>query len=233
MGRRSSEFAALATRDEHALALACITGVETAGIRAIMHSCGDPLTTTFFDQVTLWSAVERSKRRFAPGRLSTDQTPFLRALWSLRMIRCDPTSGERLVSRCTCGRPLWWASMHELLECGFCGQDIRSIPAAVGTSDEIDASQFWASIYSSNASKRLEARANLAPALKECDPVQLLKIAEFLGTINECPSVKRMERGTLDLKKKWPQSGHRLVAWRRSCVERTMLRFVAQNTGFS
>jgi hypothetical protein len=228
IGRGSSEFAALATRDEHAMALGCVTGLGAAGIRAIMHSCGAPLTTTFFDQLTLWSALERSKRRFAPGRLATDQTPFLRALWSLRMIRCDPTSGERLVSRCTCGQPLWWASMHELLECGSCGQDIRSIPAAVGTSDEIEVSRFWASIYSSKASKRIEARSILEPALKDCDPVQLLNIAEFLGTVDEFASDRRIESGTLILKA-WPQSGHRLAAWRRGCVERTMLGFLSQS----
>jgi TniQ len=228
IGRGSSEFAALATRDEHALALGCVTGFGAAGIGAMMHSCGDPVTTAFFDQLIPWSALERSKRRIAPGRLATDRAPFLRALWSLRMISCDPTSGERLVNRCTCGQPLWWSGMHELLECGSCGQDIRLIPAAVGTSDEIEVSRFWASIYSFKASKRIEARSMLDPALKDCDSVQLLNIAEFLGTVDEFASDRSVESGTLILKG-WPQSGHHLAAWRRGSAERTMLGFLSQS----
>lgn len=227
IGRNPNEFAALARRDEHALALGRVTGFGAASIGAMMNSCGNAVTTSFFDQLIPWSALERSKRRVAPSRLSTDRTPFLRAQWSLRMISCDPTSGERLVNRCTCGEPLWWCTMHELLECGLCRQDVRSMPTVLGTSEEIEVSRFWASIYSFKAGKRSEVRCMLDPAVKDCDPVQLLNIAEFLGTVDEFGTAHNPVIGSLILKK-WPQSASHLVAWRRDAVERTILGFLVQ-----
>ena len=94
MGRDAGEFAALATRDEHALALECVTGVGAASIREMMHSGPDPALTTFFDQPIPWSSLERSKRRIAPGRLAKDQTPFLRALWSFSDSAVNPHPGS-------------------------------------------------------------------------------------------------------------------------------------------
>lgn len=74
VGRDPREFAALATRDEHALALEILTGMEAANIRLMMHSSKHPQTTNFFDQPIWWSALERTKRRIAPGRCRRDQS---------------------------------------------------------------------------------------------------------------------------------------------------------------
>ena len=225
MGRDAGEFAALATRDEHALALECVTGVGAASIREMMHSGPDPALTTFFDQPIPWSSLERSKRRIAPGRLAKDQTPFLRALWSIRAISCEPTSGERLVNRCTCGQPLWWSSMHRLLECDSCGADLRSIPTAMGTEEEIKVSRFWASMYSLKPRKRIEARSMLYPAVRDCDPAKLVQFAEFVGAIRELAPCGGLHTGTLILTG-LPQSVEQLsVSWRRA-VERAMVEFL-------
>jgi hypothetical protein len=222
MGRDAGEFAALAKRDEHALALECVTGVGAASIREMMHSGPDPALTTFFDQPIPWSSLERSKRRIAPGRLAKDQTPFLRALWSIRVISCDPTSGERLVDRCTCGQPLWWWSMYRFLECGACGRDVRSIPAALGTNEQIEVSRFWASMYSFKPQKRMEVRAMLHPDIRKCDVAKLLKFAEFLGELDSSARNRRLETGTLVLKG-LTQRIDRLSVIQRRAVERAIV----------
>jgi hypothetical protein len=221
VGRDSREFAALATRDEHALALGRVTGRGAAAIRAMMHSGIDPAVTTFFDQPIPWSALERSKRRIAPGRLTKDQAPFLRALWSIRVISCDPTSRERLIDRCTCGKPLWWRSMHRLLECDACGRDLRSIPAAPGSDEQIEVSRFWASIYSFKPRKRMEARSMLSPEVRNCDAAKLLKFAEFLGEFDESARRRRLESGTVVLKRLAQTIDH-LSASQRRAVERAI-----------
>jgi hypothetical protein len=222
MGRDAREFAALATRDEHAHALECVTGVGAASIREMMHSGPDPALTTFFDQPIPWSSLERSKRRIAPGRLAKDQTPFLRALWSIRVISCEPTSGERLVNRCTCGQPLWWSSMHHMLECAACGEDLRSIPAVLGTNEEIDVSRFWASMYSLKARKRMEARAMLYPEIRNFDPARLLKFAGCLGELDGAARRPRIESGTLVLAR-LAQTINHLSESQRRAVERAIL----------
>lgn len=232
IGRDSREFAALATRDEHALALGCVTGTGAAAMLEMMHSCVDPKTTTFFGQTIPWSALERSKRRISPGRLAADRAPFLRAIWSVRAVSCDPTTGERLVSCCSCGQPLWWWNMNDFMECGACMQDIRSIPTARGTSDELEVSRFWASIYSFKTHRRIEARSTLDPAVRDCDPAVLLHVAEFLGTL-DAPSMNRtIEKGTLILKG-WPQSIRGLAVDRRGAVERAVYDLLSSNRRFS
>jgi hypothetical protein len=226
IGRGSAEFAALATRDEHALALECVTGVGAASIRQMMHSGPDPALTTFFDQPIPWSSLERSKRRLAPGRLAKDQTPFFRALWSIRVISCEPASGERLVNRCTCGRSLWWSSMHRLLECDSCGTDLRSISTAMGTDEEIKVSRFWASMYSLKPHKRIEARTMLYPAVRNCDPAKLMQFVEFVGAIRELAPHGGLNAGTLILTG-LPHSAQQLsVNWRRA-VKRAMVEFLS------
>jgi hypothetical protein len=222
IGRDSKEFAALAARDEHALALGRVIGVGQTTIRRMMHSGADPAITTFFDQPIPWSALERSKRRMAPGRLTKDKVPFLRALWSIRVISCDPTSGERLVNRCTCGQPLWWRSMHRLLECEACGHDLRTIPAALGSEEQIEVSRFWASIYSFKPEKRMEARAMLDPEVRNSDAAKLLKLAECLGDLDDSGCRPRLGCGTLVLKRLAQTMGHLSESQRRA-VERAKM----------
>jgi hypothetical protein len=222
IGRDSKEFAALVTRDEHALALGCVTGVGETAIRTMMHSAANPAITTFFDQLIPWSALERSKRRVAPGRLTKDKEPFLRALWSIRVISCDPTSRERLVNRCTCGRPLWWRSMHRLLECNACGHDLRTVPAALGSDEQIEVSRFWASIYSFKPQRRMEARSMLDPEVRNFDATKLLKFAEFLGEFDGPAGHRRLESGTLVLKR-LAQTMNHLSASQRRAVERAIV----------
>src|ERR1700755_614888 len=62
LGRDSAEFAAIATRHEHVLALECVTGVGAVNIRQMIYSGPDRALTTFFDQSIPWYALERSKR---------------------------------------------------------------------------------------------------------------------------------------------------------------------------
>lgn len=221
VGRDSREFAALATRDEHAIALGCVTGRGTATIRAMMHSGIDPAVTTFFDQPIPWSALERGRRRIAPGQLAKGEAPFLRALWSLRVISCDPTSGERLIDRCTCGEPLWWRSMHELVKCNACGRDIRSIPAVRGSERQIEVSRFWASMYSFKPLKRMEARLKLYSPVRDFDPAQLIQLAKYLGSVEKLARPPSLESGTL-LLKGLPGSVDRVSPSWRPAVERTI-----------
>lgn len=224
VGRDSREFAALATRDEHAIALGCVTGRGTAIIRAMMHSGIDPAITAFFDQPIPWSALERGRRRIAPGQLKEGEVPFLRALWSIRVISCDPTSGERLVDCCPCGEPLWWRSMHRLLECSACGRDMRLVPAVLGSERQLEVSRFWASMYSFKPHKRLEVRSTLYSPIRDCDPARLMRLAEYLGSVEELADPLGLESGTL-LLKGLPESVKQVVSpsW-RSAVKQTIDR---------
>lgn len=226
VGRDSRDFATIATRNEHAIALGCVTGCGTATIRTMMHSGTDPAVTTFFDQPIPWSALERGRRRMAAGQLTKDEAPFLRALWSIRVISCDPTSGERLIDRCTCGDPLWWRSMHQLLECSACGRDIRSIPAVLGSERQVEVSRFWASMYSFKPQKRMEARSALYSPIRDCDPAQLMRLAEHLGSVQELARPLGLESGTL-LLKELPRSVDRVSPSLRSAIERTIDRIRA------
>ncbi len=226
VGRDSREFAALATRVEHAIALGCVTGCGTAIIRAMMHSEVDPAITTFFDQPIPWSALERGKRRIAPGQVTKGEVPFLRALWSIRVISCDPTSGERLIDRCPCGNPLWWRSMHHLLKCSACGQDIRLVPAVLGSERQIEVSRFWASMYSFQPRKRLEARSALYSPIRDCDPGRLMRLAEYLGSIEELAHPRGLDSGTLLLKGLPGSVDHLSFSW-RSAVKHTIDRIRA------
>jgi TniQ len=222
IGRDSREFAVLATRDEHALALGCVTGVGEAAIRIMMHAGVDPALTTFFDQPIPWWALERSKRRVAPSLLVKGKEPFLRALWSIRVISCDPTSGQRLVDRCTCGQPLWWRSMHRLLECNACGRNLGTIAAALGNDEQLEVSRFWASIYSLKHQKRMEARSMLDPEIRNCDAAKLLKFTEFLGELDKPAHRSRIETGTLVLKRLGQTIDH-LSEIQRRAVEQAIL----------
>ena len=116
--------------------------------------------------------------------------------------------------------------MHRLLECDSCGTDLRSIPTAVGTDEEIKVSRFWASMYSLKPRKRIEARSMLHPAVRDCDPAKLVQFAEFVGAIRELAPSGGLHTGTLILTG-LPQSvGQLSVSWRRA-VERAMVEFLA------
>ncbi|MBH5397257.1 TniQ family protein [Bradyrhizobium sp. CNPSo 4010] len=215
---KASEFASIASRTEHSLVISCLTDTSEDIIREMMHLDLSAEITTFGGQSIPSSALERSKRRFAPGHLSRDRTPFLRALWAIRPITCDPTSGERLVDRCPCGHPFWWRDAHELLNCTACRADIRSIPSTQGTDNEIEASRFWASLYSMKASRREEVRDSLAPVFKNWTAVELVRLIEIARRVM---GASDLTTGIL-LLKDWPKSVSSLHAPKRAALMRAV-----------
>ncbi len=72
-----------------------------------------------------WFVTDR--RRLAPGRLTEDQdSPWIRMLWQLRALPCDPETGELLIDRCECGAALLWAKAETVWGCQECGRDVRT-----------------------------------------------------------------------------------------------------------
>ncbi|MFG3593050.1 hypothetical protein [Bradyrhizobium sp. RDI18] len=112
--------------------------------------------------------------------------------------------------------------MYRLLECDACGRDLRSIPAALGTDEEIEVSRFWASMYSFKPWKRMEARLMLDPEVRNYDVAKLLKFAEFLGELDESARRPRIGGGTLVLKRLAQTMDHLPESQRRP-VERAIL----------
>jgi hypothetical protein len=121
--------------------------------------------------------------------------------------------------------------MYELLECGFCGTDVRSITTDVGTKEEVEVSRFWASIYSFKRSRRIEARSVLHPELRNWDSAKLLQFAEFLGELDESAPDRRLESGTQVLIR--PEAIHHLSASQRRAVNCAIFGLRSPETGYN
>jgi len=87
-----------------------------------------------------WLVTER--RRLAPARLIEDgDQPWIRILWQIGSLPCDPETGEMLVDRCDCGEPLWWARTEKVWQCIECGADVRQQSAKYVPSEIWDAAR--------------------------------------------------------------------------------------------
>jgi hypothetical protein len=92
-----------------------------------------------------WLVTDR--RRLAPARLNGDgDQPWIRMLWQIGSLPCDPETGEMLVDRCDCGEPLWWARTEKVWQCVKCEADVRHQAAKYMPSDIWDAARELAAL---------------------------------------------------------------------------------------
>lgn len=122
--------------------------------------------------------------------------------------------------------------MYELLECGFCGADTRSITTDIGTKEEVEVSRFWASIFSFKRSRRIEARSVLHPELRNWDAAKLLQFAEFLGELDESTPDRRLESGTQVLMR-LAETIHHLSASQRRAVNCAIFGLRSPETAYN
>jgi hypothetical protein len=140
----------------------------------------DNSTANFYGQPILTRFLETSRRRLAPSAFSTGGPGFHRAAWSLRLVSCDPDSGETLTDHCAvCGSDYWWSEVQAKLQCQRCRAPIGSTaPAQQGSPREIEASRFWASLYSADKEQVVRVRGRLSADIGSLRPDALINVAE-------------------------------------------------------
>lgn len=121
----------------------------------------DHNTVTFNGEVLGIDMVDFLRCRLAPSRTKGPKA-FLRHHWSVRLIDCDPTTGELLVDRCTCGRALLWATMTSFGKCSICRLPWHELPSKLAAEQNRRQARFWAGLLSAQPEVRNRARRQLA-----------------------------------------------------------------------
>lgn len=131
----------------------------------------DHKTVSFGDQVLGVEMVDLLKCRMAPTRMNARRA-FLRHRWQVRLLQCDPTTGEELVDRCTCGSTFLWATMTSFGSCSTCRLPWHALPSKVANKQKQEQTKFWAGLLSAKLEVRIEARRKLPHELVDstiCD----------------------------------------------------------------
>ncbi|MGH9604938.1 MAG: TniQ family protein [Terracidiphilus sp.] len=166
--------------------------------------------------------VETSRRRVAPGVLARDGgEPFVRTLWQIAALACDPESGEALRSRCwKCAHALTWQTANAICECP-CGADQRAAPARRVPQDVLVAAREIAGLFGHGPKPKVPAPFDKLP-----DPA-LFRLLGWFGYFSDLregaqlrPSETNAAKGYGALKR-WPASFDEVVvATLRDHVER-------------
>lgn len=203
VGRGPESFASLASLPEYALSIARTTGLPETDVCQMMHVATSADDVTVLG-VTIPSAqLDRTNRRFAPGKLKQDPVPFQRMRWSIRLISCDPSSGEILTHRCQCGASLQWWQTSKLLECTVCRGVVTDLPPRFATAEEMETSRFWSGLFSSRPEKNRSARAALPQEFRELITADLVRIASHLDAAGAGRPAPSLKTGTA-LMQAWP-----------------------------
>lgn len=159
------------------------------------------------------SWVETSRRRIAPGALARDgDEPYIRTLWQISALACDPDTGEALRSRCwNCSSGLTWQETRTIYECP-CGADQREAPVRRVPEDVLVNSQELAGFFGYGPSPRLPAPFSSLP-----EPA-LFHLLGWFGYFSELregaqlrPSAVNAARGYRAFKR-WPASFDAILA---------------------
>ncbi len=129
--------------------------LDQAQIRRLDHN-----TVTFGDEVLGVEMVDYLKCRMAPSQMK-GRKAFLRHRWQVRLLECDPTTGEELVDRCTCGSTFFWATMTRFGSCSTCRLPWHALPSKVANKEKQEQAKFWAGLLSAKLEVRTEARRKL------------------------------------------------------------------------
>jgi len=155
-----------------------------------------------------WLVADR--RRVAPGVLREDgNEPWVRSLWQLRALPCDPNTGERLIDTCVCGSPLFWSNALSVTGCQFCGADIsKSEPEYVSENDHKRVQEF-------SRLFRHPSRVTSLPApFDDVHDRTLFAAMSWLGTMNVDPQAMPQPEHAVsgyELLKEWPAGFDRLI----------------------
>ncbi|WP_187971629.1 TniQ family protein [Aquibium microcysteis] len=166
LGMGAQAWPAVLLSQVWALPLACATGVEESDIVARQLCWLSPHVVSMNGHATPRVMIDPIRLRFAPGRFASG-AGFHRNLWLVRGITCDPTTGERLREKCTCGHPQLWVTLRTPWKCCRCDQDLSEISPEVGTDEEIYRSRVWAGLLSAKPGVAQKSRKGLPPELQD------------------------------------------------------------------
>lgn len=203
IGRSRDLFASLASLPEYALSIARSTGLTESQILEMMHIDAG-CDTTLAGRTIPCSQLDRSHRRIAPARLRQDKIPFHRVLWSVRLLACDPSSGEMVVDRCTCGTRLVWWQAGSLTECSSCRALLTDLEPRYGSAEQIAVCRFWAGLFSSRPEVVAAARASLPPPFGRLSTADLIRAASHLDIVGSGKPTSSFGGGVA-LMQSWPK----------------------------
>lgn len=199
----------MVTRSREALSrLATIGSFDIDELISASWKATDRSVTVGLREIPLeWLVADR--RRTAPGILARDRDgAWIRSLWQVSALPCDPVSGECLIDTCACGSPMFWSNAKTVWGCQFCGADVRKrIPTFVPD----DLHQLVKEFSTLFQSQRV---VTLPPPFNGVQNRTLFAAMSWLGTMvkdeNGIPHAHHAVHG-YQLLKEWPGSFDRWV----------------------
>lgn len=235
--------AANALLDHNRLAEVFRLPVEEISKRCVSKT-GEPGFVNHFGSHVRADEIEYKRRRFAPAALGN--IPYMRALWSLKMVPCCTESWQYLIDICRCGNLQKWRNVVRVDRCDRCNRRLDLIEGVSVDPEFRDGLSFLLGLLDPDQKKNAAARSQLPVVLSEWDGGMVFELA--ISLLQLVPNPYRLKRKgqppltdrvpytralsqAADLIRGWPQS--LLPAIKQAVVNRSRSKRNPRYTGIS